>query len=318
MSANKIYLITGANRGLGQGLVQSYLLRPNTTVIAGVRDPSASSSQSLTSLPTGSGSQLVIVKLDSASPTDPSSAASTLQTKHSINHIDVLIANAGISDPKSLVPARSTALDALKEHMAVNGHGPILLFQAFYDMLFRSSSKPIFIGIGSAMGAVAGMEERAIYPGTAYGMSKAALHWFVRKVHFEEQDKGLIAFALDPGFAQTDMGNDGARLFGMEKAFQEVGDTVEGMVKVVSIYLSGLAMGLCEHAFLLIGVSRLMLRTRRAVERISLGRARSGLSKTDPRAYFADARNHACTTGDRWVRWSSSKKSRVDVEIGGE
>ena len=32
------------------------------------------------------------------------------------------------------------------------------------------------------------------------------------------------------------MGNGTAKLFGMEKAFQELDPTVEGMVKVVSIF----------------------------------------------------------------------------------
>ena len=34
-------------------------------------------------------------------------------------------------------------------------------------------------------------------------------------------------------FVQTDMGNNGARKFGMEKAFTEVEDCVSGMVSIV-------------------------------------------------------------------------------------
>ena len=46
-------------------------------------------------------------------------------------------------------------------------------------------------------------------------------------------------------YVQTDMGNGTAKLFGMEKAFQELDPTVEGMVKVVSVFLSG-AEGLAK------------------------------------------------------------------------
>lgn len=39
-----IVLITGANRGIGKGLLEKYLARPNHTVIGTVRDPDHESS----------------------------------------------------------------------------------------------------------------------------------------------------------------------------------------------------------------------------------------------------------------------------------
>ena len=40
------------------------------------------------------------------------------------------------------------------------------------------------------------MEKRPV-PMGAYGVSKTAAHYLVRKIHFENE--GLIAFAVDPG-----------------------------------------------------------------------------------------------------------------------
>lgn len=189
---NTIYLITGANRGIGRGLTSAFLARPNTTVIAAVRDPSHPTSQSFHSLPTGPSSKLITVKLDSASPTDPQTAVTHLQDQ-GITHLDVVIANAGISKDFSRV--HEVPIHSLKEHIDVNALGPVYLFQAVYPLL-QKSNRPIFVGVGSPLGSIGGMEMRP-YPSAAYGPSKAMLHWIVRKIHFENE--GFVSFVLDPG-----------------------------------------------------------------------------------------------------------------------
>lgn len=50
-------------------------------------------------------------------------------------------------------------------------------------------------------------------------------------MHFEHKD--LVAFTMDPGWVQTEMGNAGARAFGMEKATLELDESIRGMVHVV-------------------------------------------------------------------------------------
>ncbi|KGO47994.1 Short-chain dehydrogenase/reductase SDR [Penicillium expansum] len=225
--ANTVYLITGASRGIGRGLLGTFLARPNTTVIAAVRDPAGASAQSLQSLSKGNSSILIVVKIDAKSPTDPAAAVETLQTEHGIDHLDVVIANAGISEDIS--PVHKASISVVQEHIEVNAYGPIYLYQAFYALL-KKSAKPTFVGVGSPLGSIGGMDQRP-YPNTGYGSSKAMLHWIVRKIHFENED--FICFVADPGFVQTDMGNSGAKLFGFEKAFQTVEESVGGIVKTI-------------------------------------------------------------------------------------
>ncbi|KAJ5872208.1 uncharacterized protein N7529_004561 [Penicillium soppii] len=201
---NTIYLITGASRGIGRGLAEIFLARPNTIVIAAVRDPA-----------------------DSKSSTDPTAAVETLQKKHGIDHLDVVIANAGISEDFSTVHRLSVPV--LQGHVEVNGYGPIYLYQAVYPLL-KKSTKPTFVGIGSPLGSIGGMEQRP-YPCAAYGPSKAILHWIVRKIYFENEE--FVSFVTDPGFVQTDMGNAGAQAAGLEKAFQTVEEIVGGIVKSI-------------------------------------------------------------------------------------
>ena len=83
----------------------------------------------------------------------------------------------------------------VQEHISVNAIGSLILFQAVLPML-QKASQPKFVLLGSPMGSIGGMEMRP-FPMNAYGVSKAAAHYFVRKIHFEND--GLIAFAIDPG-----------------------------------------------------------------------------------------------------------------------
>jgi NAD(P)-dependent dehydrogenase (short-subunit alcohol dehydrogenase family) len=59
-----VVLITGANRGIGKGLLELYLLKPNHLVIAGNRDPEHATSKALATLPTADGTSLLVVKID--------------------------------------------------------------------------------------------------------------------------------------------------------------------------------------------------------------------------------------------------------------
>ena len=62
--APTIVLITGANRGIGKGLLELYLLKPNHFVIAANRDPEHPTSKALAQLATADGTCLLVVKID--------------------------------------------------------------------------------------------------------------------------------------------------------------------------------------------------------------------------------------------------------------
>ena len=67
-------------------------------MIAGIRVASNAASTALQTLPHGQNSNLVLVKTDSASETDAKGAINTLKVEHGIDHLDIMIANAGISN----------------------------------------------------------------------------------------------------------------------------------------------------------------------------------------------------------------------------
>ncbi|MCJ1405881.1 hypothetical protein MMC11_009111, partial [Xylographa trunciseda] len=218
------YLTTGANRGLGKGLLAIFLSRSNTIVIAGVRDPSSASSKALHEILVGHGSKVIVVKIDNSSEIDAATAIKELQSVHNVTKLDVVISNAGISDyPKSVA---DQTLAEVQDHIAVNAIGPLLLFQAVYPLL-KKSAEPKFVVLGSPIGSIGGMESRP-FPLFAYGASKAMAHYLTRKIHFENE--WLVAFVVDPGFVQTDMGNRGAALFGLAEATTTIKDSVDYLI----------------------------------------------------------------------------------------
>ncbi|KAF5598613.1 short-chain dehydrogenase reductase SDR [Fusarium pseudocircinatum] len=145
MSAPSTVLITGGNRGIGQGFVKTFLAQPSLTVIVGVRDPSHSTSKALQDLRVGKGSKLIIVKLDSSVPSDAAMAVATLKSEHGIRALDTVIANAGVASDGGLV--RDTTV-AIKTHFEVNTIGPAVLFQAVINLLQASKTgNPLFVAI---------------------------------------------------------------------------------------------------------------------------------------------------------------------------
>ncbi|KAI1212634.1 NAD(P)-binding protein [Annulohypoxylon truncatum] len=226
--APKIILISGAARGLGKGLAERYLAQPNHIVIAANRDPDSPASQALSRLPVAEGSSLIVVKLDAAVETDARDAVKELKEKHGIEHLDVVIANAGISSTWPAV--KDLRIGDLEMHVRVNVYGVVALYQATRPLLRRAKGEPVFAPMGSSAGFIV---DQPPITNAAYGPSKAALHWFVVRINAE--DEWLNAFALNPGWVQTELGNVGARGLGLEKAPVDLVESLDGMMKMLAI-----------------------------------------------------------------------------------
>ena len=235
MSSPKTYLITGANRGIGKGFTTTFLQRPSTTVIATVRDTSHPTAKELAALPKAENSRLILVTLDSSNIDLVHKAIETLKKDYQINHIDVVIANAGIAMGGATV--RATTPENIKDHVLVNAIGPVALFQDTVDLLQASSTKqPIFVAISTLVGSMGSMEMLAGFPAShsPYGGSKAALNWFIRRLHFEEP--WLTSFVFHPGLVETDLAKAAVAKEGI--SLKDIGaisveTSVAGMIGVI-------------------------------------------------------------------------------------
>jgi norsolorinic acid ketoreductase len=168
-------------------------MRPDTTVIAGVRDLESSSSKAISSLPTGQNSKVIVVHIDNLSESSAKDSIKELQSAYGITRLDVVIANAGITNFYG--PAINTPLSEVRNHFEVNTVGPLALFQATWPLL-QAAPKPKFVVVTTGLASIGDMGSMPM-PVTAYGASKAAVNYITRKIHFENPD--LIAFPISPG-----------------------------------------------------------------------------------------------------------------------
>lgn len=119
-----VVLITGANRGIGHGLLSRYLALPNHTVVAAVRDPQHPTAEELASLPKAEDSSLLVVKIDALMWDDPFAAVKELQAK-GIDHLDVVVANAGVCSVQPTV--LQTREEDFMSHFTTNAKGLLSL-----------------------------------------------------------------------------------------------------------------------------------------------------------------------------------------------
>lgn len=220
-------LVTGSKSGIGKGLLATYAARPNTTAIAAIRDgPNSDAAKELTSLPVGKGSKIIVLKYDAGSNSAASEMTSILKSEHNIDHLDVVVANAGVL--KHFGPATEASVETLTEHIQINTLAPIFLYQATHALL-TASSEPKFFIISSNLGSIGDMKQLPL-PMLAYGMSKAAVNYAAVKFHNE--DSKITVVPVQPGWVQTNMGQRAADFAGVAQVPVTIKDSVAGLIKV--------------------------------------------------------------------------------------
>lgn len=170
-----------------------YLARPDTTVIASVRDTTSAKAKELELLQKGKSSRIIIVELAADDSYSAEKAATKIRTQHQIEHIDIAVANAGICDHWG--PIAEVTEQDVTSHFEVNTLGPLRLFKSMAPILQKARA-PKFIYISTLLASIGGIGNMFTLTGP-YGMSKAAGNFLVRKIHAE--DDHLITLSVDPG-----------------------------------------------------------------------------------------------------------------------
>lgn len=164
-----------------------------------MRDVNSATAASLKTFPTAQNSSVLLVKIDSTSDTDANDAVEAMRAA-GIDHLDVVIANAGSSCPCERI--ESLELRDMREMLEVNTLSVVKLFQAVYPLLrqtadARGAGAPKFIAVSSQAASIQDLGDNTPWLLGSYGTSKCALNYIVRRAHFENE--WLTAFVVDPG-----------------------------------------------------------------------------------------------------------------------
>lgn len=191
-----IALVTGANKGIGFEVARELATRGWRVFLTGRSLPSVQRAAS------SLGPSVVPVPLDVTSRISIEAAFST--TSQAVDHLDVLINNAGIldHDEGSIFELRPQRLQRMFE---TNTIGALIVAQTFLPLLRKSRSGRI-INVSSGAGQLSEMGTWA----PAYSISKTALNGVTSQLAAALTDSNIAVNSVCPGWVKTDMGGDDA------------------------------------------------------------------------------------------------------------
>jgi NAD(P)-dependent dehydrogenase (short-subunit alcohol dehydrogenase family) len=173
--ADKTVLITGANRGIGQALVEEALRRGASRVYAAARRPAGHPDERVTPL-----------------TLDVTDAAQVRAAADRVGSLDVLVNNAGLALFDGLGD-RAT----LERHLAVNLFGTYAVTEAFLPQL--TSARGTIVN-NLSLNALAPLPVLA-----AYSVSKAAAFSLTQSLRASLAERGVRVHAVLTGPVDTDM-----------------------------------------------------------------------------------------------------------------
>jgi len=182
---NKIALVTGANRGIGKAIVESFIAHGAKKVYLAVRTPSSAEA-----LVKRYGEKVQSIELDVSKPETVSAAANIA------GDVDIVVNNAGVLNIASPLDDGFDA--AFNEELNVNTFGLIRVAQAFAPIL-EQRTEAAFVQLNS----VASIKN--FTPFTSYSASKAASYAITQGLRDEFATKGIKVLSVHPGPIATDM-----------------------------------------------------------------------------------------------------------------
>ena len=184
----KIALVTGANRGIGKAIVDSFIVNGAAKVYTAVR-----TLDSAKTLINEYGNTIVPIQIDLEKPETITKAADAARD------VQIVVNNAGVL--RTSTPLADDAISDLSIEMNINVFGLIRMAQAFAPIL-KTNGGGAFVQLNS----VASLKS---FPDFAtYCASKAAAYSITQALRDLMGEQGTAVLSVHPGPISTDMGNE--------------------------------------------------------------------------------------------------------------
>lgn len=185
---NKVALVTGANRGIGKAIVESFIRHGAKKVYLAVRNP-----ESTKALEEQYGDRVVTIAADVAD------AASIKRLAEQTEDVEVVVNNAGIAVPNSRVLDENVEA-TLRRELDVNVFGLLHVAKAFAGTLEKNKGALV------QLNSVASFRDFADI--ATYSASKAAAYSLTQALREDLSKKGVAVVSIHPGGVVTDMAEE--------------------------------------------------------------------------------------------------------------
>ncbi len=184
---DSVVLVTGANRGIGKSIVETFIKEGAKKVYASARNVEA-----LKPLVEHHGAKVVPIKIDLNEP------ETIVQAAAATKDVEIVVNNAGIL--KMSEPLADNAIAVMQEEMEVNVYGLMRVAQAFAPILKQNGG-----GALVQLNSVASIKNFAAF--ATYSASKAASYSITQGIRDVLQAQGTQVVSVHPGPIATDMAN---------------------------------------------------------------------------------------------------------------
>ena len=182
--SNKNTLVTGANRGIGKAIVQSFVQHGASKVYVGVRSPNKAEA-----LVAEFGEKVVPIEIDYENPASIKAAAETA------SDVQVVVSNAGVLIGAGVMD--EDVIEQFQTELNINVYGLIRMAQAFAPVLKRNG--------GGAFVQLNSIASLSSFPRATYPASKAAAYSFTQALRPIFKEQGTATLSVHPGPILTDM-----------------------------------------------------------------------------------------------------------------